>query len=89
MAIAESEIFNFWGIVSNELIGDVWLTIFIFLIVIIAITIRLKMPFELQMMFLVLILAALFSKTLLMIIWVFTVLVVGMIAYWFISKAIS
>ena len=89
MAIEASEIFDFWGIISNEIIGDTWLTVFIFTIAIIFLTIKFKMPFELQIMFLVLVLAALFSKTLLLIIWVFTVLIVGMIAYWFISKAIQ
>ena len=89
MAIEESEIFNFWGIVSNELIGDVWLTIFLFTIGIIFITIKLKMPFELQMIFLILILAALYSITLIPLIWVFVVLIVGIIFYWFISKAIQ
>ncbi len=89
MAIGESQIFNLWGIISNELIGDTWLTIFIFLIVIIFITIKTKMPFELQMIFLVLTLSALFSKTLIITIWIFTVMAVGLIAYWFISKAIQ
>lgn len=89
MAIDESRIFDFWGIISNEIIGDTWLTIFIFTIFIIFITIKLKMPFELQIIFLVLILSALFSKTLLFIIWVFVVLIVGLIAYWQISKAIQ
>ncbi len=87
--ITEAEIFNFWGIISNEIIGDVWLTIFIFIIAVILMTAKFKMPFEIQIMFLVLILAALFSKTLLMIIWIFTVLIVGLIAYWLISKAIQ
>ena len=88
MAIAESGIFDFWNIISNTIIGDVWLTIFIFTIAIIFMTIKFKMPFELQMIFLVLILTALFSKTLILIIWVFTVLIVGAIAYWLISKAL-
>ena len=89
MAVAESEIFNFWGIISNEIIGDVWLTIFIFAIGIILITIRLKMPFELQLIFLVLILAALFSQTLLMIIWVFVVLLTGGLFYLAVTKAME
>ena len=90
MAIIESSrIFDFWGILSNTIIGDTWLTIFIFTIAILFLTIKFKMPFELQIMFLVLVLAALFSKTLLLIIWVFTVLIVGMIAYWLISKIVS
>ena len=89
MIIPESEIFDFWGIISNVLIGDVWLTIFLFSIGIIFMTIKFKMPVELQIIFLVMILAALFSQTLLLIIWVFTVLIVGAIAYWFISKAMG
>ncbi len=88
MAIEASEIFDFWGIISNEIIGDTWLTVFIFTIAIIFLTIKFKMPFELQIMFLVLILAALFSETLMLIIWVFVVLIVGLITYWLISKAL-
>ena len=87
--VEASEIFDIWGIVSNELIGDVWLTIFIFTIFIIFLTISLKMPFELQMIFIVMILAALFSQTLMIIIWVFIVLFVGIIAYWNVSKALQ
>ena len=86
MAIEPNEIFDFWGILSNDIIGDVWLTIFLFTIGIIFMTIKFKMPFELQLIFIVLILAALFSQTLLLIIWVFVVLIVGGIAYWLISQ---
>ena len=86
MAIQPDEIFDFWGILSNEIIGDTWLTIFLFVIGIIFIVIGFKMPFESQLIFIVLILAALFSQTLLIIIWIFVVLIVGGIAYWFISQ---
>ena len=85
--VAEDQVFNFWSILSNELIGDVWLTIFILTAFIIFLTIRLKMPLELQILFTVLILAALFSKTLILIIWVFIVLIVGVLFYWMLSKA--
>lgn len=84
--IEANRIFDVWSIVSNEIIGDVWLTVFIFAIGIILGTVRLKMPFELQFIFLVLMLAAMFSKTLMLIIWVFTVLAVGLVAYWALSK---
>lgn len=87
--VEADRIFDVWGIISNEIIGDVWLTVFVFAVAIIYATIRMKMPFELQVIFLILILAALYSKTLLIIIWVFTVLIVGIIAYWAISKAIG
>ena len=46
--VEADKIFNFWGIISNDIIGDVWLTIFIFAIGIIIITIRFKMQIELQ-----------------------------------------
>ena len=84
--VEPDQIFDFWGILSNEIIGDVWLTIFLFTIGIIFMTIQFKMPFELQLIFIILILAALFSQTLLLIIWVFVVLIVGGIAYWLISQ---
>lgn len=89
MAIDASGVFDIWGIISNEIIGDTWLTIFLFIIAIIFLTIRFKMPFELQIMFLVLILAALFTETLMFIIWVFIVFIVGSISYWLISKLVT
>ena len=87
--VSESEVFDFWGIISNEIVGDVWLTIFLFTIAIIYMTIRFKMPFELQLIFIVMILTALFSQTLLIIIWTFTVLIVGSIAYYAASKLMT
>lgn len=87
--VEPDEIFNLWGIVSNEIIGDVWLTIFLFAVGMMYLTVRLKMPFEMQLIFLFLIMAAIFSKTLILIIWVFSVLIVGSIAYWIVTKALS
>ncbi len=87
--VEPSGIFDFWGIISNEIIGDVWLAIFIFLIAIILATVKLKIPFEVQILFIILTLSMLFSETLFPIIWVFTVMIVGLIFYWFISKALN
>ena len=84
--VEPNEIFDFWGILSNDIIGDVWLTIFLFVIAIIFMTIKFKMPFELQLIFMILILSALYSITLIPLIWVFVVLIVGGIAYWLISQ---
>lgn len=87
--VAEDEIFNIWNIVSNKIIGDVWLTVFLAVAVIIFLSIRFKFPLEIQIMFIILILAAVFSQALLMIIWVFLVLLVGLIFYWNINKSVS
>lgn len=87
--VLENEVFDFWGIISNEVIGDLWLTIFLFIIAIIYATVLMKMPTEVQILFIILILAALFSQTLLLIIWVFVVMVVGLIFYWFLARAIG
>jgi len=83
------EIFDFWCWTSNEIIGDVWLAVFVYALVLMYCVVKLKMPKELQMMFLILLFAALFSKTLLLIIWVFLVLTVGVIFYWGISKKLG
>ena len=83
------QLFDFWNILSNELIGDVWLTIFIFTAFIIIATIKLKMTFEMQILFSILILTALYSKTQLITIWSLVVLVAGLIFYWTISKGVE
>ncbi len=87
--VEADQIFDLWNILSNEIIGDVWLTVFVFTAFIIYLTIKFKMPFELQIMFIILILAALYSQTLMAIIWVFIVLIAGLIFYWTVSKLLN
>lgn len=87
--VAEDGVFDFWGILVNEIIGDVWISTFLFLMAVIFMTIKFKMPFEMQILFSVLMLAAIFSKTLIIIIWVFIILFVGVLFYWFAAKGIG
>lgn len=86
--IAANRIFDFWGILNNEIIGDVWLTIFLIAGLVIYLTIKLKMPLQLQIIFIILILSALFSQTLIIIIWIYIVLMAAAMFYWMLSKSI-
>ncbi len=79
------DIYDIW---VNELIGNIWLAIFLGLIVIFFMTIRSKLPVQVSAMFSVLFLAAIFAKTGLTTLWVFTVLGVGLVFYYRISKII-
>lgn len=88
MAIGE-DYFDIYNIFVNEIIGDVWIAIILTLIILDIIAIKSKMPFELIAIFNVLMLAAFFSQTFLMIIWVFIVLFAGTIFYYNLSKAIG
>ena len=88
MAI-DTEYFDFWSILRNELIGDTWLTIFIITIFFLFLTVKFKMPFELQFLFLILVLAMLYSQTLIILLWLAIVMAVGLIFYWMVSKALS
>lgn len=79
---------DLYDIVVNELVGDIWLFIFGGLIVISYLAIKSKMPTQVSLMFAVLFLSAIFAKTGLTILWVFTVLGVGLVFYYRLSKVI-
>lgn len=83
------QVLDFWCWTSNEIIGDVWLAIFLFALVILYISSVLKLPKEVHYIMLLLIMAALFSKTLILIIWVYIVLVVGLVVYYTMSKKLG
>lgn len=88
--VEPNEIFDFWGILSNDVVGDPWITIFIFTIAIIFVSIKVKMPFELQILFIILSLSMFFSKLQSFeIIWVFVVMMVGMMFYWAMGKLLT
>ena len=72
----------------NELGGDIWLFIFLGLIMIWFLAAKGKLTTEVSMLFAILFLSAIFSKTGLTILWVFTVLGVGLIFYYKLSKIV-
>ncbi len=83
-------VFDFYDIFVNEVIGDLWLTIIITFIIVNVFAIKKKVPFEVITMFDLLILAAFFSRvTSLTIIWVFIVLFVGVQFYLTLAKKLE
>ena len=79
------DLYDIW---VNELVGDVWLFIFLGLILIWFLSARSKLTTEVSMLFAILFLAAIFAKTGLTVLWVFTVLGVGLIFYYKMSRII-
>ena len=86
MAFDQTQFFDLYHILVNELFGDVWLAIIGFLILILFLSIRYKMPFEVTIMFTLLFLAIMFAQTFIYILWVFLVLIVGLLFYYTMSK---
>jgi len=84
--INDSNFFDLYDIFVNELVGDVILFIIIALIVVWYLSIKAKMPFQLSILFGLLLLAILFAETIILVIWVFVVLVVGLMFYYMINK---
>ena len=79
------DLYDIW---VNELVGDIWLFIFLGLVVLFFLAIRSKMPSEVSILFAILFLSAMFAKTGMTILWVFTVLGVGLLFYYKLSKII-
>ena len=88
MVLDMNNFLDFYDIWVNELVGDIWLFIFLGLILITFLAIKSKMPTEVSFMFSILFLAAIFSKTGMTALWAFTVLAVGTIFYYKLSKII-
>ena len=87
--VDSSQIFDVWYILSNYVIGDVWLTIVFMDLIILYSSVKLKLKFEVIIMMQILIMLALFTKTQLIIIYTLVVLIVGLISYWIMSKVIE
>ena len=79
---------DFYGIWVNELVGDIWLFVFLGLIMIWFLAAKSNLTTEVSMLFAILFLAAIFAKTGLTILWVFSVLGTGAIFYYKLSKII-
>ncbi len=88
MVISTDNFLDLYDIWVNELVGDVWLFIFLGLIVIWYLAIKSKMSTEVSFLFAILFLSAMFAKTGLTVLWVFIVLAVGMIFYYKLSKIV-
>ena len=61
-------------------------SLYLYAIAILYVSTLLKLPKKVQFIMLILIFAALFSKTLIMIIWVYLILSVGLVVYYTMSK---
>ena len=68
---------DLWDIWVNELVGDVWLFIFLGLIIILYLSIRAKLSSEVTVLLSVLFLAIMFAQTKFIIIWAFIILFIG------------
>ncbi len=79
---------DLWDIWVNELIGDVWIFVFLGIMVISFLSIRAKLPTELTILLNILFLIIVFAKSSLVILWVFILLGVGVAFYYFYQKTI-
>ena len=85
--INESNFLDLHDIFINELVGDVVLAIIISLVLVWFLSIKVKMPFELSILFGLLLLSIFFAQyTSLITIWVFVVLIIGLMFYYAINK---
>ena len=83
-----SNFLDLYDIWVNELVGNIWLFVFLGLILIWFLAARSKLTTEVSMLFAILFLAAIFARTGLTTLWVFIVLGVGAMFYYKISKLI-
>lgn len=87
--INPNNVFDLWDIFVNELIGSVGLTIILGLIVIWFIGVKLRMPFEVQFMFGLIFLSIIYTESRIFLIWVFVVLIIGLLFYYAVNKAMK
>ena len=88
MVADTSKFLDFWDIWVNELIGDVWLFIFLGVVVISYLSIKAKFSMQLTILLNILFLIIVFVKSNLVILWVFILLGIGIIFYFFYQKNI-
>ncbi|KKN76069.1 hypothetical protein LCGC14_0374590 [marine sediment metagenome] len=87
--VTQNNFFDLWDIFVNELIGDVWLTIFIGLIVIFVLAIKFKMSFELTSSFGLLWIMVAFASTFMEILWVLAILASSAFFFYNATKALN
>lgn len=79
---------DLWDVLVNELFGGVWIFIFVGLAILFYVVMRARMPDELFIVFGSLFLIIIYATTeSLLILWIFIVLIVGLIFYYKVSKA--
>lgn len=82
--------FDLWDILTNEIVGDVWLFLIVGLLIVIYFGIKSKIPHEVLGLLALIWLVVIFSgATQLLILWVFVVLMVGTMFYYAVSKVIG
>ncbi len=79
---------DLWDIWVNELVGDVWLFIFLALIMIWFLAAKSKISTEVAVLFSILFLSIIFAQTNLIILWVFIILGVSAFFYYKYQKII-
>ena len=87
--IVQEDVFDLYNILVNELAGDVWIAIILGLIIVWLMAIKLKMPYELSILFGLLFVTIMFSETFIIILWVFVVMITGVLFYYAITKAME
>ncbi len=80
---------DIWDIFVNELIGSVWLFIFLGIVVISYISVKAKLSMEITILLNILFLTIIFARSNLIILWAFILLGGGFMFYYFYQKAIS
>ena len=84
--IIQEDVFDLYNILVNELAGDVWIAIILGLIIVWLMAIKLKMPYELSILFGLLFITIMFSETFIIILWVFVVMIAGVLFYYAMAK---
>lgn len=89
--VDQTQYFDLYQVLVNELVGDVWLSILLAFVLIMFLTIKLKMSMQLAVVFGLLFLSIMFAEVQggFLIIWVFVVLFVGVLFYFTVSKAMG
>lgn len=78
---------NVYDVLINEVIGDIWLAVIVGIVLIVFASVNFKMPFQLTIMSCLLWLSIIFAaNTGLTVIWVFVVMIAGLMFYYGITK---
>ncbi len=85
--INETNVFDIYDVIVNELVGDVWLTVILGLLVVLIIAIKSNIPYQVSILFGLIWMIVMFSETNFMIIWVYVVLFAGTFFYYSLSRA--
>ena len=81
---------DLWDIWVNELVGDVWLFVFLGIVVIVYIAVKNKLSFEVATLLTILFLSIIFARaTGLLVLWVFILLCGGALFYYYYQKIIK